>query len=151
MASTRLTGSGISKWVPSSSAMVRSISAWSQSRNASTPSIDRVGSVSSRWTTAGKGSPGMIRPATLALAQRRLEAGQRLGHPLHPCRDHLPIGIGCGGHQIEALTDALERASDDAEITQALAGLVLVDGDLEALAHHLYRHPFRLGQEPNLR
>ena len=90
-------------------------------------------------------------PTPLSLAQRRLEAGQRLGHPLHPCRDHLPIGIGCGGHQIEALTDALERASDDAEITQALAGLVLVDGDLEALAHHLYRHPFRLGQQPNLR
>ena len=49
------------------------------------------------------------------------------------------------------MPDALERASDDAEVTQALAGLVLVDGYLQALAHHVGRDPVRLGQRPNLR
>jgi len=90
-------------------------------------------------------------PTTLSLAQGRLEAGQRLRHPLHPGGDELPIGIGRGGHQIEALTDALERAANDAEVTQALAGLVLVDGYLEALTHHVYRQPVRLAERPNLR
>ena len=68
IASTRCTGSGMSKWTPLSSAVVRSSRSWSQAWNASTPSMLRVGSCSRCSITAGIGSPASTRSATLAMA-----------------------------------------------------------------------------------
>ncbi len=42
---------------------------------------------------------------------------------------------GGGGHQVEDVADSLERRGDDVELHPVVAGLVVLDGQPEALAH----------------
>jgi len=64
MASIRRAGSGMSKWVPCSSAMVVSAKSCIQARSASRPTIRRCGSASSAAAASATDPPGTIFAAT---------------------------------------------------------------------------------------
>ena len=52
-------------------------------------------------------------PRCHALAQRGLEARDRLGHACEALRRDLPVVLGVVGHEVEAAADLLHRAPDD--------------------------------------
>ena len=74
-----------------------------------------------------------------ALGERGLEAGEALGHERDALRDRLPLLLGVARHEVEGHPHVLHRAPEDAEVAQALAGVVLLERELEPLAHHRRR------------
>ena len=60
-----------------------------------------------------------------ALAQRRLDARERVRDARHALGRDLPVGVGVEAHEVEALPGRLHRAADDPEVAQPFAGVVL--------------------------
>ncbi len=77
MHSIRRAGSGMSKWRPCISPIVRSASSCIQSRKASPPAIFRAGSASSAATASSTPPPDTMSPATRSIsASSRLTSDQ---------------------------------------------------------------------------
>ena len=72
-----------------------------------------------------------------AFGERGLEAGEALGHERHPLRDRLPVRFGVARHEVERHAHVLHRAPEHAQVAQSLAGVVLLERELESLAHHV--------------
>ncbi len=71
--------------------------------------------------------------------QRALEAGERLGHARETLRGDPPVVFGVVRHEVEARTDVLHRAADDAQRAQLLARVVQLHREAEPLGHHVGR------------
>ncbi len=78
-------------------------------------------------------------------AQGIFDAAQRVGDARHAFGRHRPVVVGLEAHQVEALAGRLDRAPDDADVAQALTGVVLLDVERAALRHHAGREPIVVG------
>ena len=86
-------------------------------------------------------APGRHEPLAHALGEAQLVRLEAFGHEPHPSGDHVPVRLGVRRHHVEAHTDGLDRAGDDVQLAEVLAGVVELDAGLERLAQHVGGHP----------
>src|SRR5204862_6481656 len=67
------------------------------------------------------------------LGEARFDTGQALRDQCEPLRDRLPLLFRLARHQVEHHSYFLHRAAEDTEIAETLAGVVLLERQLEPL------------------
>ena len=69
-----------------------------------------------------------------AFGECGFDAREALGNEREPLGDRVPVVLGVARHQVEDHPHALHRAAEDADVAQALAGVVLLERELEPLS-----------------
>ena len=110
-----------------------STSAWKNGRVSGVEPAPCVGLL-----RAGDGLPARgDDPLRDALGEPGLDRCEALGHERHPLGDDLPVVARGPRHQVEHHAHVLDRAAQHAEVAEPLAGVVLLERELEPLPQHL--------------
>ena len=76
-----------------------------------------------------------------AFGERRLQVGQTLRHERHPLGDGDPVGFCGARHEIKGHAHRLHRTAEHPNVSQVLARVELLGGEVETLVQHLGCNP----------